>query len=328
MHEGPAKSARLGRLLQCGLCAALSCGWLCAGSAAGAQTNTATQPEDEAALSSARSDLQAGRWAAAATTLRGFIAAHPDRADAVYLLARSLQRQNQAQESLTWFTRAARLQRPGAEDLRLVALDYVLLNDYADALRWLAESLKADPRNSETWYDLARARMHEGDYPAAEKAMQQALRVRPGMVKAEDNLGLILEAENRTAEAAAAYQRAIALQPPGTPQSEQPLLNYGTLLVKQQRGSEAIPWLRKALAIAPDQPKIHEQLSRALDQTREYPEAIQQMKQAIGLDAGNPRLHYQLGMIYRRAGDLDSSKRELQLSSSLYGGASSEPGPR
>jgi hypothetical protein len=45
-----------------------------------------------------------------------------------------LQQQNKARESLEPFTRAARFQKPNVGELRSVAMDYVLLDDYDDAV--------------------------------------------------------------------------------------------------------------------------------------------------------------------------------------------------
>ena len=62
--------------------------------------------------------------------------------------------------SLVWFNRAAKLARPSGEDLRVVALDYILLNDTADALHWQARSTALDPGNAEAWYDPKNPRLH------------------------------------------------------------------------------------------------------------------------------------------------------------------------
>ena len=67
--------------------------------------------------------------------LRATLALHPDSADSLYALAQVLRQAGKPRESLDTYTRAAGYRKPGAEDLRSVALDYVVLNDYEDAIR-------------------------------------------------------------------------------------------------------------------------------------------------------------------------------------------------
>ena len=284
-----------------------------------------TKTGASATLIEAHEEFAAHNLPAAETTARQVLVQQPGSAEAMYLLAYILKARNQPRDSLDCFTRAAGRRTPTAKDLRAVALDYILLNDIADAIHWLQRSTALDPRDSEAWYDLARARMTEGNYREAEKPMLRALALSPEMVKAEDNLGLIYEAENRPADAEKAYRLAISWQRASTHPSEQPLLNYGILLTASQRGAEAIPLLEEAAKIAPNNAKCHEQFAKALDQQGNLPRAASEMLQAATLDAGNPRLHYQLGQLYRRAGDPEKARAELQLSSRLYGDRSSEP---
>ena len=263
---------------------------------------------------------------AAETAARKVIAMEPENAPAIYLLAYVLQARDQPKESLEWFTRGARVHPPTGEDLRIVARDYVLLNDLPDAVHWLERSVAMDPRNSEAWYDLGRTRMTQGDYKAAEQPMLKALALEPKMVKAANNLGLIYEAQNRNAEAEQSYRQAVEWQKDDPHASEQPLLNLGTLLTTEQKSAEAMPLLERATQLAPRDAKCHEALARALDQQKQWPHAAAEMEKAVSLDAKNPRLHFQLGQIYRRAGEPAKAEEQMRLSKQLYGSHSSEPG--
>jgi Flp pilus assembly protein TadD len=285
-------------------------------------------PQSPDGLAEARQFFQDHKFERAETVLKAYLAGHDASAPAMYLMGHLLQAKSQPKPSLEWFTKAAAISPPSSEDLRIVALDYVLLDDYADSVRWLNKSLEMDPRNSEAWYDLARSKMMQGDYYGAQAPMERALALKPRMVKAENNLGVIFEAINRPAEAAEAYRLAVEWQKADPHPSEQPLLNYGTLLIDEQRSGEAISLLQQAVAIAPDNVKCHEQLGRALDRHGESEKAIEQMQEAVRLSPNEPRLHYQLGLIYRRAGNVDKATAELELSKKLYGTHSSEPSPQ
>lgn len=279
-------------------------------------------------LTEAREFFKKHQWKNAEELLNAYLQQNPHSAEALYLLGQVLEGSNRPKEALVTFNKAVVVRKPTAEEVRVIALNYVLLGDYRGSVHWLERSLEMDDHNSETWYDLARSKMMLGDYIGAQPAMEKALAINPKMVKAENNLGLILEAQNRTAEAAEAYRLAVEWQRSDPHPSEQPLLNYGTLLIDQQRSKEALPLLEQAVIIAPGNAKCHEQLARAFEREGEPVHAIGEMKTATSLDPENPRLHFQLGQLYRRVGEQDKARDELMLSQKLYGARSSEATPQ
>ena len=78
-----------------------------------------------------------GDFAEAEATLRAYLERHPESPDALAFLGFVLHRENKPQESLEFYNRAAKIEAPHADDLKIVALDYVLLNDLQDAVKWL-----------------------------------------------------------------------------------------------------------------------------------------------------------------------------------------------
>lgn len=300
--------------------------------------SAASAPARVAALRlQSKAEVNLNDFPAADRTLRALLALEPEDAVALYLLAYALQRENEPRQSLQMFTRAAALETPTANDLKLVGLDYVLLSDYPDALHWLGRSVAMDPRDTEAWYDLGRAQMHEGQFSSAEASFRRTLAIEPAHVKALDNLGVTLEAQNRLEEALKAYLAAISAQDKaeagkpgvsGAPRlSEQPLLNYGALLNTRNSFAEAAGVLTRATQIAPANPHCWEEFARAEIGLSRRAEARDAMQRAVALDAKNPRLHYQLGRIYRSLGLVDQAKAEFARSSALYGGESSTPEP-
>lgn len=260
-----------------------------------------------------------GKLTEAENALTTYIQQSPHSAPALYLLGYVLQRENKPKESLISFTKAAAIATPHAEDLRTVALDYVLLNDYPDAIHWLSVAVQLDPLNAEAWYDLGRAQMGRGEFALAKKSFDRVLAISPHDARALNNLGLCYEAQNRLPDALHSYEAAIAAQKGTAHPSEQPLLNYGNLLVSENRAAEAIAALEPAIKIAPKSAKCHEALAHAYQKANRLPEAEQQMETAVALDPANPRLHYQLGRLYHRAGQPERAKAELALSQKLYG---------
>ena len=292
-----------------------------------AEAAAGAHPPSDTLLLESRALLSADRLREADRTIRAYLAAAPTSAPAHYLLGAVLFREDQPKKSLESYTRAAALQTPTAEDLRLVALDYVLLDLYPDARRWLTRAQAMEPRNSEVLYDLGRVEMHDGNFSAARQDFDASLSLAPRSAKTLNNLGLTLEAMNRPTQALTSYARAIAEQGSAPHPSEQPLLNQGALLITLNRGPEAIAPLRRAIEIAPACVRCHEELARALAATGQLPPAIEQLNLAIRLEPTNPRLHFQLGRTLRRAGLTQQGDAELKQSAALYGTHSSVPTP-
>ncbi len=263
--------------------------------------------------------------AAAEPIVRGYLQSNLRSSDALYLLGYILERENKPRESLEIFTRAAAIAAPQPDDLKLVALDYVLLSDYTDAAHWLTRSLAADADNEDAWYSLGRVHMEQGNFVEAERDFRRALALNSGDAKAHNNLGLSLEAQNRTDEALAAYREAVAAPMQASHTTEQPLLNLGTLLNAKGRSPEAVEPLRQAVAVAPGCARCHEELARAYLATGQQGTATAEMERAVALDPKNPRFHYQLGQIYRRSGESGKADAEFKLSSGLYGSHSTNP---
>ncbi len=263
----------------------------------------------------------------AEASTRQYLVLHPDSADGMYLLGRILQEKNEAAESLSWFTKAAAIRQPSGDDLRVVAMDYVLLNSYSDAARWLSRSVQMDPANAEAWYALGRSKMMLGDMHGARAPLERSLALRPKESKVANNLGVVAEAENHPEEAVAFYKDAIEWQLTLPHPSEQPYLNLGTLLTTQQQAAEALPLLAEAVKLAPDDPKCNEELARAEEQQGDFSHAIDHLSHAVALQPKSAHLHFELGQLYRHAGQPEKAKQELTLSSQLYGSHSSDAEP-
>src|SRR5271156_525997 len=198
-------------------------------SAAFQQLEDASPGQTDALLFAGKCLVNLGKFIEAGAELQEYRWRHPQSEDAAYLLGYVRFREGKAADSLEMFTLAAQLKPPTADDLKIVALDYVLLNDFDDAGRYLEQALQRDPENAEIFYHLGRVRYQQNRFDDAIAAFEHAARLAPGDVKTEDNLGLSLEAENQTDAATQAYRKAIALDQAADVHGEQPYLNLGAL---------------------------------------------------------------------------------------------------
>jgi tetratricopeptide (TPR) repeat protein len=283
-----------------------------------------TAPGVTAALlyeSKARVHLE--QFTAAESTLRRYLLLHADSEDALYLLAYVLHREGKATESLETYTKAAQHRAPIGDDLKIVGLNYILLNDYPAAIKWLERAVDADPKNKEAWYFLGRAYYTRSRIAEARKAFLMVLALDPRDAKAENNLGLIFESEAQPDAAMDAYRKAIAWQGQSLHSSEQPYLNLGSLLMAQSREGEAIPLLQKAVELAPANAICHMKLGTANLRLGKLADAQRDLEKAVQLAPNDPVAHYQLGKLYKQMKALDRAKAEFDRTAELQSQAAS-----
>lgn len=311
MQEGRTRSWRRRSLWGCCLLGLSCCGALQAQAGGGGKG----VPDPE--LAGAKAMLERRAWPQAEAALRALVSRQPGSAEGLYLLAETLLREDKPKESLETATRAAKVARPSAAQLRLVALDYVLLDAYSDADKWIRVSLEEDPHDAESWYVLGRVRQSQGRFPDAVIAFQKSLQIAPRMVKAENNLGLAYEGLNRPEQAIAAYRQAIAWETDPGQTNEQPFLNLGIVLTDRNQFDEALALLLRAKAIAPGDGRLHGALGKLYARRGDLPAAETELAQALAAKPEDAGLHFQLGQVYRREGKTEQATAELNRSAAL-----------
>lgn len=255
--------------------------------------------------------------------LRAALAARPDSPDLLYALATVLQQETKSKESLALFTQAAKYRNPGPQELRSVAFNYVLLNDYEDAIHWLEAALRMEPSNVNVLYALGRCYYSKNRFLEAETMYSRVLALQPHHLKAEENLGLAYDATDQPDKAEEALRRATFwADPHGT--DPWPFLDLGSFLLDQDRYPEAVDSLRVATHIQPMCASCHEKLGRGLIAIGEKAEGISELEKAIQLDPGNPKTHYELGRALREMGEINRARSEFTISQKLYSQHSAE----
>ena len=301
----------------------------------------------------ARSLVDAGKAEDGEREIRQYLSAHPQSAEGHFLLGyilfREIQqnakndadciessltscdpgvRSTKAKASLAEYTEGAKYNRPSAADLKIVALDYILLADYADAEKWLTKMLEWAPRDAEGWYYLGRTKYNEDQFDSAARAFEQSLQLDPKHIKAEDNLGLCYAALGRTDQAAAAYRKAIAWQADSAIKNPGPFIDMADLLLNLSKPDEAISYLRDAVEISPRDFKPHELLGKAYMRLERPHESQLELEKAIEVAPEIANLHCMLVMAYRKQSLLDKAKIEADRCAALSGTHSSSEVPR
>jgi Flp pilus assembly protein TadD len=293
---------------------------------AGAQ---ASDPSQSPSLSRAKDLVVANDFPEAEKALREIVREQPTSIAALNLLGFALYRENQPKDSLNFLIRGAAIRPPRADVLKVMGLDCVLLKDNPGADRYLSLSLQQDSSDTVALYYLGRVKYTEGRFLDAVDAFERVLRGEPHNVRAENNLGLGLEALNRPDEAVAAYRSAIAMEKGAPHPSEQPLLNLGILLTNRGQVDEAVTLLAQAATLSPNSPKAHFGLGRAYMLAGRWEDARKELERAVVLDATDGGLHFQLAKAYRHLGLMPKAHAEFLLSESLLAShaSSDEPMP-
>lgn len=277
-------------------------------------------------LAEARAFLTSGQPTKSEAFLRTYLTNHPASADAHFLLGEVLFREQKAQASLAEFTAGAIVRRPNSEELKTVASDYVLLHDYSDADKWFSTVTAENPNDANAWYLLGRTKYNEELYREAIPNFEHALLLRPKYIEAENNLGLSLRELNKLDQARAAFQIAIDWQS-NSPVDAQPYLNLGTLLTEQGDLEKAISNLVQAVALAPNNPKTHEELASAYKAQNDLANAQGELERAVALAPDISALHYKLAEVYRKQGLKELARHEFEICEKLGSTHSSNTTP-
>jgi tetratricopeptide (TPR) repeat protein len=281
----------------------------------------------DALFMAAKAFVHLEKYPDAESALRSYLAKSPS-ADALYLLGYVLNREDRPADSLKIYTQAAALQPPAGDDLKIVGLDYVLLDDYPSAIHWLEKAVDVDPKNGEAWYFLGRACYTRSRLSEAKAAFDKALQLNPEDAKAENNLGLIFESEARPADAIQAYKQAIAWQQKSARPSEQPYLNLGSILLDQERNEEALPPLEQAVKLAATNPLCRLKLGIAYLRVQKLDRAQSELEEAARLDPGNAAVHFQLGKLYKQMHALDRAQKEFARAEEIQSRAATATIPK
>ena len=270
-------------------------------------------------LQQVRTLLDQGQFSAAESRLRSLIAQSPDDPEPRFLLGTALFCQGRAADSLAAFTDAAKFRNPSANELTIVASDYVLLKDFTDAQRWLLLATRTTPSDANAWYLLGRTDYNLDRADDAREAFLTSLRLDPSQVKARYNLGLTYERLRQPQEAITAYRQAIALQAANPHKDSQPYLDLGILLLAQEHPADALEPLSTAVQLSASNPFAHQQLALCLEKLGRYEEAAAEMLLCARLAPNSQAPAFFLGRIYHRLGREPEAKEQFARAQTLAG---------
>jgi Flp pilus assembly protein TadD len=262
--------------------------------------------------------VRAARFEEAAALFGALVARRPNDAATLYGAALAAFNANHAAEAEPFARRAAEAAlaaggaKEGAADaLVLLAVVLAVRGDDAGALKAARQAAILAPQNFDAQFTLGRALYGAGDTAGAVAAFRAARTLKPVDARALFFLATTLERAGEDAEALDAYRELARLRP----NDAEGHLGLGVLLVKKGGAGveEGLPELMRALEINPNLYEARVTLGRALVARGRAAEAVEHLKRAAALAPENPEPHYQLSLAYRRLGRKEEAVAESEI---------------
>jgi len=192
---------------------------------------------------------------------------------------------------------------------------------YAKARSYAERALALDDKLAEAYCPLASVAWGwDRDFEEAERILRYATALDPGCASAHAQLALLLAATDRTEDAIAASQQALALDPLSAPL----LCVYASCLYRAARFLEAITQAKKAIELDPEFDDAWWELWYSLASTWDWDEAERVLRGIVARFPGNPNGYVYLAMCVQCRGRLDEGIALMRQALSLPG-AASEP---
>jgi tetratricopeptide (TPR) repeat protein len=161
------------------------------------------------------------------------------------------------------------------------------------------------PEEGMFYFELAEAYWKTGQSAPAVAMYQEALRRKPGLLRAIRNLGAALLELNRLEEAAKVLSQA--------PLDAVSLSNLGDVYRRQRRTDLAAQCYRQAIALDPDLPEPYQGLAQSLLIAGDTGRARDAFLEAIRIRPDFAEAHYNLGTLLGRQMDFAGAEKHLLL---------------
>jgi tetratricopeptide (TPR) repeat protein len=187
-----------------------------------------------------------------------------------------------------------------------------------EALSSADEAVEVAPRSHYSWWALGSARLARKEYPEAEKAFREGLRIDQNEAALHRGLADALTMQGDAEGAIEELRRVLR----ATPGDDEARLKLGLLLLNVGEWEEAEALSRHVLEDDHSSAVAHYILGYALDAVGRSEEAEAELRASISLDSDYAESHAALALVLLRAGNLDEAELEARHAIELDGLAS------
>jgi len=218
----------------------------------------------------------------------------------------------QVPAALDTLDRLLALNGHNVDALKVQARALYLAGRDADAERALAAAAALAPTDDEIVYDRGRMYYQQRRYGDAAAQFQRALALNPRSHKAYDNLGLASEALGDVPQAVRYYLKAIELAQRSHSQYDVVYGNLADLMLKLGEYQKAFDLAAEAAERNPDDARNLFLTGKALVKMERLDISLKWLERAVALDPSYPEPRYVLAQAYRRLGRAADAERELK----------------
>lgn len=256
----------------------------------------------DAAFAKARAALARGDGVAAEIALRDAEAQGADRASLAAAMGEALLAEGKLDKAREWLGPAQFAEQDRSQGFRMLSRLESQAGNVPAAEAALAKAIEADSNNADAWVDLAQLRYRGGNQFPAFDALQTALKVAPGNLRAIDFTGLIVRDQFGPEAALQWFERGLML----APKDGVLLADYAATLGDMGRYKQMLVVTRRMLELGVSEPRAHYLqavlaaragnfslaracLNRAGEPVKDLPSAML-LSGVIDLQGGNPKL--------------------------------------
>lgn len=246
--------------------------------------------------------LKAGESMEARVAARLARETRPDRAGTWIATAKVHEQTNRLDDAVDAYKQAFAID-PEFPDLRLAIGNLLMrLGRDKEAAEFLRQGVTSGDTKPEVVYNYAVSQIREGNYHAAIASLRMVVDQRPGMTPAWIALAQSLRVTKQYAAAVEPYRRALEQQP-----DAKLAYNLGICAQKAGQYAEAVAAYEQALAMDPVMVEARYNLSLTYMDAKRYEDAVASFGLMQELEPDSYRVHYSLGLSYYYLGRWDEA---------------------
>ncbi|MFZ1982139.1 MAG: tetratricopeptide repeat protein [Smithella sp.] len=207
------------------------------------------------------------------------------------------------QNTFTLFSHALDVTQNNAFAHSSVAGQLLMQNKVNEAMLHCEKALLLNPHNYNTLVRIARVYIIRGEKDKAIDALQQAIQVQPGSVKAYDDLYVILMQMGRIKEALQEYRKVADID------RDNPNIhyNFGNALAMHGDYDEAIVQFKKVIQLRPLDAGAYSNIGVILMLLDHKDTAISYLKEAVKINPDYAYAHYELSIVLKQKGMVEEA---------------------
>jgi tetratricopeptide (TPR) repeat protein len=205
------------------------------------------------------------------------------------------------------------LRKAGAQNLEVL---YWLGKSYQElASSTLQKMIDIDPASYRVFQMSGKLYEEKTQFPKALEAYKTVMKLSPDLAGIRSDIGNVYRKMQDSDEALIWLKQELAVNP------YHALTNYrvGDILMTKGRSDQAIPYLEQAVQANPRLLEAQRQLGKALLEQQQYNRALEKLLIVAQGEPEDEGTHYLLATIYRKLGDSEKAKVELQRFNQLNG---------